>query len=226
MLDMAACQEWRLKRYGRFVPGSEETGGKAWKVFETNDDKPGVVLTILESGYLMVLQGKQSLDTIPLLCASDSLKVYQKSDNLMFQFTVKGERRMMRMQFNGSSKAEAIKKCSSAAEKLMEYIPVTTQKDTPLALNQTPAGVTAPVKQTSQRKSVGAEPGVVKGSLSIEHLTQHFLGDTAVTLPQVYHHSSLAQVDLGPILRLCLLDPSFPAFVDDVEGELRKLLEE
>ncbi|KAM7014910.1 meiotic recombination protein REC114 [Tautogolabrus adspersus] len=214
------------------------------KVFEANGDKPGIFLKMLESGYLLVLQGQESLDTIPLLCASDSRKVHQKSDNLMFRFTVKGESRMMRMQFDGSSKAEAIKQCSSAVEKLMEYLPVTTQKDTLPASNQTPAGVSVPVKQVShfaiqtikmlylssiqtyQGKAVGAEPVVVKGSLSIEHLTQHFLGATAVTLPQMYRHGSLARVDLEPVLRLCLLDPSFPAFVENVEGELRKLLEE
>ncbi len=57
-------------------------------------------------------------------------------------------------------------------------------------------------------------------------LPQHFLGETTVTLPQVYRHSSLAPGDLEPILRVCLLDPSFHAFVEKVEGELRKLLQE
>lgn len=57
-------------------------------------------------------------------------------------------------------------------------------------------------------------------------LPQHILGETALTLPQVYRHSSLAQGDLEPILRVCLLDPSFPAYVEKVEGELRKLLQE
>lgn len=57
-------------------------------------------------------------------------------------------------------------------------------------------------------------------------LWQHFLGETAVTLPQVYHHSSQAQGDLEPILRVCLLDPSFHALVEKVEVELRKLLQE
>lgn len=47
-----------------------------------------------------------------------------------------------------------------------------------------------------------------------------------MTLPEVYRHSFLAQGDLEPILRVCLLDPSFHAFVEKVEGELRKLLEE
>ncbi|XP_042371910.1 meiotic recombination protein REC114 [Plectropomus leopardus] len=222
---MATSRAWRLKRYGRLFPGP--AGKTPWKVFEAKGNKPEIFLTIVESGYLLVMQGQESLDTIPLHCGSDSLKVQQKSDNLMFRFTMKGESRMMRMQFDGSSQAEAIKECSSAVEKLMEHIPVTTQDDAPLPPNQSPAEVSAPVtQQTWQGKADGVESEVVQGSLSIRHLTQHFLGETAVTLPQVYCHGSLAQGDLEPILHVCLLDPSFPAFVEKMEGELRKLLAE
>lgn len=57
-------------------------------------------------------------------------------------------------------------------------------------------------------------------------LPQHFLGDTAVTLPRVYQHSCFAQGDLEHILRACLLDPTFYGLVEKVEGELRKLVEE
>ncbi|XP_070825688.1 meiotic recombination protein REC114 [Chaetodon trifascialis] len=223
---MTTSQAWRLKRYGRFVPGCGETRGKSWKVFDANGNKPEIVLTIVESGYLLVLQGQQSLDTIPLLCGSDTLKAHQKSDNLMFQFTVKGVGRIIRMQFDGGSRAEAIKECSSAVEKLMEYMPVTTQDDASQPRHQSPAEASAPLIQVGQGTAVGVEPEVVQGSLSIKRLTQHFMGERAVTLPQVYRHSSLAQGDLEPILRICLLDPSFHAFVEKVEGELQKLLEE
>lgn len=57
-------------------------------------------------------------------------------------------------------------------------------------------------------------------------LSQHFLGETAVTLPEIYRHSFSAQGDMEPFLRVFLLDPSFHAFVEKVEGELKKLLEE
>uniref|UniRef100_A0A3Q0R2J4 Si:ch1073-75f15.2 n=1 Tax=Amphilophus citrinellus TaxID=61819 RepID=A0A3Q0R2J4_AMPCI len=131
-----------------------------------------------------------------------------------------GESRMIRMQFDGRSMAEAINECSSAVEKLMEYIPVTTQDGTPPQPNQPPAA------QTCQEKAVGIEPEVVQGTVSIKHLTQHFLGDTAVTLPRVYQHGSFAQGDFEHILRACLLDPTFYGLVEKVEGELRKLVQE
>lgn len=45
-------------------------------------------------------------------------------------------------------------------------------------------------------------------------------------LPEAYRHSYSTQGELELILRICLLDSSFPAFVEKVEAELRKLLEE
>lgn len=46
----------------------------------------------------------------------------------------------------------------------------------------------------------------------------------AEELPLAYHQTPWAAQELGPFLRQCLLDQHFPAFVEDVEKELRKLL--
>uniref|UniRef100_A0A8C6LE67 REC114 meiotic recombination protein n=1 Tax=Nothobranchius furzeri TaxID=105023 RepID=A0A8C6LE67_NOTFU len=165
---METTQTWKLKRYGRLVPQIKQVGGKSFKMFESNNNKPDIVLTMLESGYLLISQGQKSLDTISLLSGSDLIQVQHKTDNLMFKLKMK----------------------------------------------------------SCQGQTVGTEPEVVQGPLSIKRLTQHFLGETSVTLPQIYHHSSLAQGDLEPFLRVCLLDPSFHAFVENVEEELKKIREE
>lgn len=51
------------------------------------------------------------------------------------------------------------------------------------------------------------------------------LGDKS-NLPLAYQQSALNTEELGPFLRLCLMDQSFPAFVEQVEQELKKLIEE
>lgn len=68
--------------------------------------------------------------------------------------------------------------------------------------------------------------GKQRAFISVGSLSQHYLGEAAVILPEVYRHSFVEEVELEPVLRLCLLDPSFPALVEKVEGELRKLREE
>ncbi|XP_076012171.1 meiotic recombination protein REC114 [Genypterus blacodes] len=218
-----AAQTWRLKRFGHLVAVSTGKEATRWKIIEAKDNEPDIVLTIVESGHLLVSQGQQCLETVMLLGASECLKVHQKSDNLVFRFTVKGESQVMRMQFSGIKREEAINECSSAVVKLREYVPVTMQDNAA----RPPTEITAPVIQSTQHgDTMEVEPEVVVGSLSIKCLTQHFLGERAVTLPLQYPHSFLPEGDLELFLRVCLLDPSFPALVERVEGELKKLLQE
>ncbi|XP_059928039.1 meiotic recombination protein REC114 [Gadus macrocephalus] len=226
---MATSCRWILKRYARFLPGSKGEGDK-WKVFEAEGSKRELVLTIVESGHMLVSLGQELLEGISLIGATEFLKVQRKKDSLLFRCAVKGESRLMRMQFGGS-KAEAQEECSSAVVKLTEYLPVTTQDETASpsscvsALpNQPPTATTTTTEQTAQREPVTSEPETVHGSLSIQRLAQHFIGQQGLSLPLVYRHSPLPAGDLEPFLRACLLDSSFPAFVEEVEGEMRKLL--
>ncbi|XP_055363230.1 meiotic recombination protein REC114 isoform X3 [Betta splendens] len=161
---MATVPLWSLKRYGRLVQGPKKKARQRWKIFDRKGNKPEIVLTIVESGHLLVLQGEDSLDTVSLVCGSDSFHVHQESDGLFFRLNVQG-------------------------------------------------------------KSVENEHEVAQGSSSMKDLAQHYLGET-MTLPQVYRHCSFESCDLEPFLRVCLLDSSFHAFVEKVEGELRKLLQE
>ncbi|XP_056463164.1 meiotic recombination protein REC114 isoform X5 [Gadus chalcogrammus] len=203
MATSTSCR-WILKRYARFLPGSKGTKLPSLnlQVFEAEGSKRELVLTIVESGHMLVSLGQELL----------------------------GESRLMRMQFGGS-KAEAQEECSSAVVKLTEYLPVTTQDETASpsscvsALpNQPPTATTTTTEQTAQREPVTSEPEMVHGSLSIQRLAQHFIGQQGLSLPLVYRHSPLPAGDLEPFLRACLLDSSFPAFVEEVEGEMRKLL--
>nr|XP_061796185.1 meiotic recombination protein REC114-like [Nerophis lumbriciformis] len=226
---MASCVKWRLKRYGRLIQDPGETGKReSWKIFEAKKGGPEIIFMISDSGYLMVLQGQECLETLPLIGAGNVLKAHQKSDNLMLRKTVKGSGCMIRMQFDGSNKSQAIKECLSAAERLREFLPVNTLEDALPPNNQPLADVPVTVTQQcpQQGEAAGAEPEVVQGSLSIKRLAENLLGITPLTLPGLYRHAPSQPRDLDAFVRVCLLDPSFPAFVEQVEGELRKILEE
>lgn len=64
-------------------------------------------------------------------------------------YFAQGEGRLVRMQFDGSNKAGAVKECSSAVEKLKEYLPVSTQDDAPPPHNQPPTEIAAAVIQVA-----------------------------------------------------------------------------
>ncbi|XP_062326726.1 meiotic recombination protein REC114 isoform X2 [Osmerus eperlanus] len=203
---MATAQKsiWKLKRFGRFLPGSKDICKNPWKMFESNEGADELILTIVESGHMLVSQGQELL----------------------------GESRLMRMQFGGSCRAESLEECRSAVLRLKEYLPVSSQGGAPPPLsyspapNQTPTETTTLHQQTLAGETMGLGPEVTQGSLSVKHLTQHFLGERGLSLPLLYNHCVLQHGEMEPFLRLCLLDPSFPAFVEEVEGELRRLLQD
>ncbi|XP_060734724.1 meiotic recombination protein REC114 isoform X2 [Tachysurus vachellii] len=193
---------WKLKRYGRFLPKAKNVGGSSsWKVFESNESKGTLELTILESGHLLVSQAQELLEGFSLLNAQSFLKIQQKSDSLLFYFTLKEESRMIRVQFEGSSRSEAVDLCRKAVERLNEYLPVGTQEQP------------------------GPSSATHTTGISIQQ-QQYFLGESGLSMPLAYHHFTLPPGDTEALLRLCLLDSGFPSFVEEVENKLKALIQE
>ncbi|KAJ8340677.1 hypothetical protein SKAU_G00353100 [Synaphobranchus kaupii] len=191
------------------------------RVFEPSDTAGQLVLTIVQSGHLLVSQGQELLEGLSLIGAPSFLKVQRKSDILLFRMIAKGESRMFRVQFEGSSREEALEECARAAYRLQEYLPISAHGSvTPTHTNPPP---TAQEHGISTEETYNELPGVTQGSVSVRELAQSFLGQPGSSLPLAYCHSALPSQDLEPFLRLCLLDHSFPALVEEVENELKKL---
>ncbi|XP_035274244.1 meiotic recombination protein REC114 isoform X1 [Anguilla anguilla] len=210
---------WRLKRYGRFLPPTSKCDRtSSWKVFEPSDTAGHLALTIVQSGHLLVSQDQELLEGFSLIGAPSFLKVQRKSDILLFRMMAKGESRMFRLQFEGSSREEALEECASAARRLQEYLPV--------GAPQTNPPPSAQEHGTSMEETSDDVPGVKQDSVSVRELVQSFLGQPGSSLPLAYCHSALPSQELGPFLRLCLLDHSFPALVEEVENELKKLAQD
>ncbi|XP_042631776.1 meiotic recombination protein REC114 [Cyprinus carpio] len=216
---------WKLRRYGRFLPegkakSKSSASNRAWKL----------ELNILGSGHLLVSQGQELLEGFSLLNAQSFLKIQHKSDSLLFNITIKGESRLIRLQFEGSSRAEAAGFCSKAVERLQDYVPVQQHLSTPASA--APADPAEPGPSTQQQQQQAPEdaprvaPAVAMGPLSIKHLSQYFLGERELSLPMAYHQCTLPSGDLEALLRLCLLDAGFPAFVEEVEKKLKELTQE
>ncbi|XP_068070967.1 meiotic recombination protein REC114 isoform X2 [Danio rerio] len=229
---IAGCV-WKLRRYGRFLPSGKakpKTSGdnSAWKVFESSESAGQLELNILGSGHLLVSKGQELLEGFSLLNAQSFLKIQHKSDSLLFNIAMKGESRLIRLQFDGSSREEAADFCSKAVRKLQDYVPVQKHLTTPApAAPSDPAEPRTSAQQPQAPEDAPrAAPAVAEGPLSIKHLSQLFLGEGELCLPMAYHQSSLPSGDLEALLRLCLLDSAFPAFVEEVEKKLKEIMQE
>uniref|UniRef100_A0A8B9P1T9 REC114 meiotic recombination protein n=1 Tax=Apteryx owenii TaxID=8824 RepID=A0A8B9P1T9_APTOW len=212
---LGSATTWPLKRYGRFLPpadGDDDEGrsGTSWKVFESNEESGHLILTIVVSGHFFISQGRAVLN----------------------------ECRMFRVQFGGESKEQMLEHCCNCVQKLAEYVPVQVTDEQSQMLYQSLSQLAHgenQVKDSEQNASLlhthapGEHTHYFLEFLPINTTPLFLLLQSVLKskfeLPLVYRHSVWSAQELGPFIRLCLMDQNFPAFVEDVEKELKKLTE-
>uniref|UniRef100_A0A8B9CUV2 REC114 meiotic recombination protein n=1 Tax=Anser brachyrhynchus TaxID=132585 RepID=A0A8B9CUV2_9AVES len=196
---LGSASTWPLKRYGRFLPptdSDEEQTASSWQVFESNEESGHLILTIVVSGHFFISQER----TVLLI----SFFVFEQN-----------ECRMFRVQFDGDSKQQMLEHCCNCVQKLGEYVPVqvTDEQSQNLCHSLSASFPRSPWRHTHSA-GISATP--------LFFLLQSVLKQK-FELPLVYRHSVWSAQELGPFIRLCLMDQNFPAFVEDVEKELKKL---
>ncbi|XP_029872244.1 meiotic recombination protein REC114 isoform X3 [Aquila chrysaetos chrysaetos] len=206
---LGSATTWPLKRYGRFLP-------------PTDGDDEGQNTSSWKEGFSLIDSHKW-------------LKIVRRADCLLLCAQSKNECRMFRVQFGGDSKEQMLEHCCSCVQKLAEYVPVqvTDEQSQKLyhSLNQL-ANSENQAKDTEQNASVLHTPDEPLSDSctslgerrSLTQLAQSVLKKKS-ELPLVYQHSAWRAQELRPFIRLCLMDQNFPAFVEDVEKELKKLVE-
>ncbi|KAM6202434.1 meiotic recombination protein REC114 [Rhynchocyon petersi] len=237
--------QWPLQRYGRFMPlGTGEppehgleagtASSPTWKVFDSNEESGPLVLIIVISGHLFISQGQTLLEGFSLIDSKNWLKIVRRMDCLLFGITIKNRSRMFRVQFSGESKQQALEHCCSCVQKLTQYITVQVPDGLiheprpspgPLSAGESQGwdcGQSVPLQHGSPEHHQGA-PGtsVPEGRTSVAQLAQSILASEELAL--VYKQSAWGADEIGPFLHLCLMDQNFPAFVEEVEKELKKL---
>ncbi|NWI54543.1 RE114 protein, partial [Calyptomena viridis] len=235
---LGSATTWPLKRYGRFLPptdGDVEGRNTSWKVFESNEESGPLILTIVVSGHFFISQGRTVLEGFSLIDSHKWLKIVRRADCLLLQAQAKqNECRMFRVQFGGNSKEEMLEHCCTCVWKLAEYVPVQgaeeqsqqlyhglSQEHPGMDSQQGPLfafGIFQPDEPPPDSCTSFGE------RRSVAQLAQAVLRRRP-ELPLAYRHVVWPAQELGPFIRLCLMDQHFPAFVEDVEKELQKLSE-
>ncbi|XP_073733428.1 meiotic recombination protein REC114 isoform X3 [Callorhinus ursinus] len=212
--------QWPLQRYGRFMPSgtgeppgpgqdAETASSPTWKVFDSSEESGYLVLTIVISGHFFISQGQTLLEGFSLIGSKNWLKIVRRMDCLLFGTTIKNKSRMFRVQFSGGSKEQALEHCCSCVQKLAQYVTVQVPDAVSQELRPRPSPLRA---GESQGKGCAQRGPPQQGSLLVSE-----------ERPPVREQSAWDTEELGPFLRLCLMDQNFPAFVEEVEKELKKL---
>ncbi|XP_029431549.1 meiotic recombination protein REC114 isoform X2 [Rhinatrema bivittatum] len=211
---------WPLRRYGRFVPeGAARLGSET-----------------AEAASASAASWKEGFS---LINAHKWLKIGRRNDCLLFGSKIKNESRMFRVQFGGESKEQALEHCGSCVQQLKLYVSIQVFDGQSQELLQESCSQTSKCKsqginsqqdatvhnKQDQHEANAEEPIrqiATDDCISVTQLLKSVL-KTGSELPLAYQYSACSAEELGPFLRLCLLDKNFPAFVNEVEKELQKL---
>ncbi|KAK2083709.1 hypothetical protein P7K49_038945 [Saguinus oedipus] len=194
--------------------------GSGAVVFDSNEESGYLALTIVISGHFFIIQGQTLLEGFSLIGRKDWLKIVRRVDCLLFGTTIKDKSHLFRVQFSGEPKEQALEHSCSCVQKLAQYITIQVPNGNIQELQLNP-GPPQSHQHSEQQVCVKAGTGTPDRRTSLTQLAQTLLASEE--LPRVYEQSAWGAEELGPFLRLCLMDQNFPAFVEEVEKELKKL---
>ncbi|XP_041361976.1 meiotic recombination protein REC114-like [Gigantopelta aegis] len=66
----------------------------------------------------------------------------------------------------------------------------------------------------------------LSGDVTLGQIAEVVTGKVNTELPAAYQQCNVSKENISTMVRLCLTDPAFPAFVDSVEQELNKIMAE
>ncbi|NWI69873.1 RE114 protein, partial [Todus mexicanus] len=232
---LGSATTWPLKRYGRFLPprddGDEGQNASSWKVFESNEESGPLILTIVVSGHFFISQGRTVLEGFSLIDSHKWLKIVRRVDCLLLQAQSKVHDSLnaVSVQSFCANKKEPHRE-DTCWGSLREILFQEAHKCLLLKPYLSDAEFECSCSFHKGKKClIYNEPlpdsyASLGERRSVTQLAQSVLRKRS-ELPLAYRHAAWQAQELGPFIRLCLMDQNFPAFVEDVEKELKKLTE-
>ncbi|XP_062568870.1 meiotic recombination protein REC114-like [Saccostrea cucullata] len=197
---------WKIQRYAR-----QKTVHKGGDTIEWDDfdDKQSPIELRIQQGNMTLIHGKTVRDSF------SELKAISKGKATLFCailviYRLETHTHRFRVKFAGGENS-----CEQCAQQLSDFFPV---KILPITVESSQQG----------EKEGKHDKEVVKGEITISKMAEVVNGRTAsVKLSAAYDRAqSMNGTQLNTLIKLCLADPQFPAFVEEVEKELVKIKDE
>ncbi|XP_048727041.1 meiotic recombination protein REC114-like [Ostrea edulis] len=197
---------WKIQRYARQKTVHKEGDNIEWDDY---DDKQSPIDLRIQRGNLTLTQGKTVRESYNLPSSSQTLRAVSKGDTLLVVCRLKTSTHRFRVKFT-----EGKNSCEECAQQLSTFFPVKTLL---IGTDTSQPGV---LENQCERQ-------LLQGEITLSNMAEAVSGSEFVRLPAAYDRvGSMDGVQLNTLIKFCLSDPKFPAFVEDVEKELIKIKEE
>ncbi|XP_064653022.1 meiotic recombination protein REC114-like [Lineus longissimus] len=207
---------WKLDKYARYLmstsshvghekpemPAPAISGGE-WKMYDNREDI--LHLSLLTTSHLLVSQGDKIMENYSLIDTRNWMRVVSKGDSVLFLCKVRDENRRFRIKFSDDEKGSGLDHCKDFTRRAAHYITVKN---------------TSEVGEEKGDSKDQSPPLKLSGTVRLDEIATKLKN---VNLPLAYAQTNLPTEQIGTMVRLCLADPNFPAFVGQVEQELKKI---
>ncbi|XP_069106398.1 meiotic recombination protein REC114-like [Argopecten irradians] len=207
----AVTTMWPLKRYATFhqTTPKEVTSGPSvkgsWQEYYGNESPLKALLHA--DGQFVLTSGTTIMESINLRSADSWIRGTSKGDSVLIICKMKEETRRFRMQFSESSGQTEVTKCREFAERVSEYFPIKV--------------ISTEKRQNNMEKK---EKETLEGEITLSKIAKIVTKEDDASFPAAYRKCCNTPSDqLDFALRLCLSDPTFPAFVEEIEQKLNKI---
>ncbi|XP_052085814.1 meiotic recombination protein REC114-like [Mytilus californianus] len=134
------------------------------------------------------------------------LRGQSKGDSMIIFYHMQDVSHRFRIKFAVSEIKTSHDVCRECAEKMANYFPVK-----------------AIVTTETVNHENASDKTILHGEVTLSDLANVVTRTSKNQLPAVYNSMPTDTTDIGVLLKLCLSDPSFPAYVEQVEKELDNL---
>ncbi|OWF49301.1 meiotic recombination protein REC114-like isoform X2 [Mizuhopecten yessoensis] len=204
---------WSLKRYARLrqISQQKEDSGSSlegsWQEYH-GDETPLKAMLHL-NGQFVLTSGTTIMESIYLRSAGSWIRGTSKGDSVLIVCKLKEEARRFRLQFLECNEQSDVAICREFAERMSEYFPI---KVLPNEKNITQSDP----EETSKKR--------VEREVTLSKIAKVVTKAEDALFPAAYQKCCyIPSEQLELVLRLCLSDPTFPAFVEEVEHKLNKI---
>lgn len=199
---------WKIQRYAR--QKTVHKGGDSIE-WEECDNKHSTLELRIHQGNLTLTQDKTIRESYSLVPSSPALRAVARGDTMLVIYRLKDNTHRFRVKFS-----EGENYCQECAKQMSEFFPVKIL----------PSSRSIDHSQREVGESC-TDKAVLEGEITLAKMAEDVSGATTERLRTTYDRTrSMEGVRLNSLIKLCLADPSFPAYVEQVEKELNKVRDE
>ncbi|XP_068735713.1 meiotic recombination protein REC114-like [Montipora capricornis] len=228
LCETQAVKSWPLEKYAKFIATGEaqltQTNKQGyWKQFSPPSEGSSCLQMSLLQSNMVVSNGKVIHENISLFNAKKWLQAVVKGDSMLIIYKMSNDCRRFRIKFSKSNERSATENCRQFIAEISPQISVreistgsSTESD-----SQVPMDVDS---QLVSPESQHVQSNRVVDGLTLSDLARKVSSSESRDCShQCYGHVGVPKDRLNLLIRLCLTDSNFPAFVEAVEKELTSL---